>query len=57
MLESEVITVFSHGLYHSPVLLLFSRVVSAVAVFSCNRAGSFDRLLALIKLESPECMC
>lgn len=57
MSESEVITVFSHGLYHSPVLLLFSRVVSAAAVFSYNHAGSSDRLLTVIKLESPECMC
>lgn len=52
-----MITVFSHGLYHSLVLLLFSGVVSAAAVFSYNHAGSSDRLLAVRKLESSECMC
>lgn len=45
------------GPYHSLVPLLFSRVVSAVAVFSYNHAGSFDRLLTVIKLESSACMC
>ena len=39
------------------MLLLFSAVLCAAAVFSYDHAGSFDRLLAVIKPESSECMC
>lgn len=50
MLDTWVITAVSHG-------PLFPHVVAAAAAFSYNNAGGSDRLLALIKLERPACMC